>query len=129
MAAKLTACRPEPQKRLRLTPVTSIGQPCREHRVAGDVRPLLAGLRDAADDHVLDLGTVDTGAVGERVERLREELLRMDPGKGSLARLAAAARRADGIEDVRVSHGTLPFWSEKNCKRTNGRTFSGSRLG
>ena len=41
MAAKFTACRPEPQKRLSVTPVTVVGPAGGEDRVARDARALL----------------------------------------------------------------------------------------
>ena len=55
IAAKFTAWRPEPQKRFTVVPPTSLGPARVEHGVAREVRALLARLRDAADDHVVDV--------------------------------------------------------------------------
>ena len=66
-----------------------VGPARREHRVARDVGALLADLRDAADDDVVDVRRVDPRLLGETVERLGEQLLRMDVRERALARLAA----------------------------------------
>jgi hypothetical protein len=43
-----------------------LGEPGGEHRVAGDVEGLLAGLRHAAADDVVDLARVDPGPLDQR---------------------------------------------------------------
>jgi hypothetical protein len=90
----------------------------REHGVAGNIRALLAGLRHTAGDHVVNLGQVEAGALGQAVQGLGQKLLGMDAGQGALARLAATSRRADGVQDVGVGHDDL-------LSGTNDRAISG----
>jgi len=80
----------------------------REHGHARDAATLLTRLRDAARDDVLDVRRVERIAGRERLQGLREELLRMLVGERSGVLLAAPTRGADGVDDPRVSHGS-PF--------------------
>ncbi len=75
-----------------------------QHDVAGDVGALLAHLRHGAHHHVVH---VDLRAAAQLVERLGQQLLRMDLGERSLALLAPPARRAHRVDDVCVSHCLL----------------------
>src|SRR4029078_10625929 len=70
-----------------------------------DAGALLLDLADAADRDVLDQRLVELHALGQAVDRLREELLRVQVRQAALAGLAAAARGAKGVEDENVSHG------------------------
>ncbi len=79
-----------------------------EERVLREVRPLVVGLADAPHDHVVDVGLLQPGAGGERVQRLGEELLGVDAAQGPLAGPAAAARGAHCVEDEGVGHGEAP---------------------
>ena len=63
-AAIATACRPEEQKRLMVTPATVLGRPGEQHRDARHVHALLGLGHRAADDRVLD-------AAGSSAGRLR----------------------------------------------------------
>ena len=54
----------------------------RDQRDARDARALLLDLRDAADDDVLDEVLVELLALGHVVQRLREQLLRVDVRRG-----------------------------------------------
>jgi hypothetical protein len=67
-----------------------------EHRRARDARSLLVGFGHAADDDVFDVARVDPRALDHRAHRRDAEVDRMDAGEASLA---AAARRATGIDD------------------------------
>ena len=109
MAANVTACWPEPQKRLRVTPGASVSQPAssaamRAMSIEWSPRP-----GAAAHHHVVDLLGVELGAVLQRVQHLGEDALRVDrvqrPGL-----LAGATGGADGVDDERftgVRHGDL----------------------
>jgi hypothetical protein len=72
-AAKWTACWEEPHCRSTLVPGTSTGNPGRQQGVACDVQGLVASLRDAADDHVVDECGVQAVSLDERVEDRPEE--------------------------------------------------------
>ena len=64
IAAKFTACWPEPQKRFRVTPLARLRIPARgEHGVARDAGGLVVDVRDAAGDEVLDVRGIDAGAL------------------------------------------------------------------
>ena len=60
-AAKFTACWAEPHWRSTVVAGVSIGSPACHPGVAAHVEHLLAVLLDAAADHVLHLGRVDSG--------------------------------------------------------------------
>ena len=97
-----------------------------EDGVAGDVRPLLLGLGDAADDHVLDVAAFEAGALGEPVQGLGEELLGVDSRQRPLAFLAAAAGGADRVDDPRFAHEISPGITTAAAGRTEGCRRGGS---
>ena len=79
-----------------------------ERRHAAEVAALRADLRGGAPDDVVDVGGVDAGALGERLQHGRGELLRMDLRQRALLVLADAARRAAGVDDPGFRHGGIP---------------------
>ena len=97
MAAKVTACWPEPQKRLSVMPGVPTGQPAASTRHPADAAPWSPAEVAVADDHVVDVVRVEAGAVGQRVEALREQLLRVDVVQRAVrpcpCRAACAPRR------------------------------------
>ncbi len=102
-AAKWTDCWLEPHWRSTVTPGTDCGQPAAEHGAAGDVERLLADLADAAPDHVVDLGRVgQPGALRERVEHVRRQVHRVNPGQRAVP---LSYRRPNRRHDHRVAHG------------------------
>ena len=56
-----------------------------QHRGAGDVEGLFAGLHDAAPDDVVDDLRVDAGLVDQSVEHLRGQVGRVHPGQPAVA--------------------------------------------
>ena len=68
----------------------------------GQREGLLARLRDAAKDHVLDSLRIDAGATDQRIEHRRAKVGRMDVHQATLAR--AASGSADRVYDVRLGH-------------------------
>ena len=68
-------------------------------RVAADVHGLLAELLHAAGDHVLDLGSIDAGAVNELGVGLGKQVGRVDVLEVALLRVPAPDRRADGLDN------------------------------
>ena len=103
----LIASRPEPQNRLDGLAGDVVGPVGRDQRDARDARALLLDLGDAADGDVLHQRPVELRAIGEVIQGLREQLLRMDVGQAALAGLAATARRADRVVDEDVRHRFL----------------------
>ena len=83
-----------------------VGQAGAQPRVAGDVRPLLAGLRHAAADHLLDERWIDAGPVDERAVDDAERLLGVHAGQEAAA---PADRGPDGLDDHGVAHGPAPL--------------------
>ena len=87
--------------------------------------PCAADLRGGAPDDVVDVGGVDAGALGERLQHRRGQLLRMDLRQRALVVLADAARRAAGIDDPGFGHGvylgfeSVPPISSRPCVRFN----------
>ena len=75
-----------------------------QHRAAGDVVGLLAGLTDAAHDHVLDQGGIRAGAGDEPVQYFAGEVGRV-PARHAAA--LAASGGAGGGDDIGFSHGQL----------------------
>ncbi len=67
----------------------------------GDVVGLLAGLRDAAADDLLDVAGVDAGLLDQRLLRRAQQLGRVQAGQPSVS-LADGA--AGGFDDDRVTH-------------------------
>ena len=85
-AAIATASRPEPHRRLRVTPPELSGRPGEQPGHAREVAIVLARLVGAAEDHVVELAPVDVGvAVDQRLDRDRGEIVGAD---------ATTARRA-----------------------------------
>ena len=101
MAAKFTACRPEPQKRLSDTPDTSHAASPRPARRCGrcsrPARP--PATRSPPPRRRRPRGRCRVRS-RQLVQRLGQQLLRMDLRERALARLAAPARRAHRVEDV-----------------------------
>jgi hypothetical protein len=73
-----------------------------EHRVARDIRALLADLRDAAYDDIADVTWRDAALLGEAIQRLGEKLLGVDLGQRAFAALPSPARGPHGIDDSRL---------------------------
>jgi len=84
----------------------ALGKPCSERRVATDVHPLLADLRDAPHDDVLDLGRIDARPLDERRQRAGREVHGVH-GEEPAGLLAAPERGADGVHDHGFSHRRL----------------------
>ena len=113
-AAKCTACCEEPHWRSMVTPGDVFGQPGRQPAGAGDVAGLRADRVDAAEDHVLDRGRVDAGAVDQRLAatcapRSAGWTVRRPP-------LLPADRGADRFDDVGLGHSA-------SCKPSNIRSL------
>ena len=69
-AAKCSACCDEPHCRSMVTAGTLSGSLEASTTLRPSAKALLAGLADAADDHVLDRRRIDAGALDERVQHL-----------------------------------------------------------
>ena len=78
-----------------------------QHRHARDARALVAHRGHAAGDDVLDVARVDAGPRHERVQALRQQLLRVDARERPRVLLAPAARRAHGVHDPGFAHRSL----------------------
>src|SRR3954453_17201494 len=115
-APKVTACWAEAHWRggaargVAVRPRRLDREPLLQPRVAGDVEGLLAELRHAAGDDVLDLGRIDARAVEHLGVRLAEQGSRVRALLVALLLVAAADRRADGLDDddlaaLLLSHG------------------------
>ena len=88
-----------------------LGEAGGEHRVAADVRGLLADLHDAAHDHVLDQLGIELVALDERLQRLGGEI---DGVPVAQLAVALAPSGADGVDDDGGAHGFVPLldrWS------------------
>ena len=110
MAAKLTACRPEPQKRLSVTPVTSTGQPAASTALRAMLAPCSPAWETQPIDDVVDVAGVDAGALRRGGSSVcASSSCGMDAAERALAGLAAAARRAGGVENIGFGHGRAPF--------------------
>ena len=81
-----------------------LGPASGEHSVAGNVHTLLAHLHDAAHDHIVDEGRVDTSALDECLHGFGGEVDRVP-----VLQLAVAAteRGTDGVDDDCSGHGEL----------------------
>src|SRR3989454_10967098 len=73
--------------------------------VARDVEPLLAELVDAAEDDVLDLGSVDADAGDELSNHMRREVVGADGGESAVP---LSDGTTHGSNDDGVSHGGPP---------------------
>ena len=104
-AAILTLVMPDPQKRSSVTPLARMSYPASR----ADIRPrsplCWPTLGAGAPDDVVDIGRIDPGAIGQRPQHRRAELLRMNVGQRALAGLANASRRSACVDDQRVHHG------------------------
>ena len=81
-AAKWAACCDDPHCLSIVTPGHALGQAGREPGGARDVERLGADLVDAAEDHVVDGGGVDAGALDERRQDVGAEIGRMHLRRG-----------------------------------------------
>ena len=72
------------------------------------VAALQSHLRAGAPDHVVDIGRVDAIAIADRTQHRGRDMLGMQMGQGTLAQLAEAARRADGVDDKGLCQGASP---------------------
>jgi hypothetical protein len=70
----------------------------RQHTVAPDMLALFSGLRDAAENHVLDRRGIEAGARQERVEAHRAEIDGMHAGQSPLA---TSSRHSNCIDNER----------------------------
>jgi len=68
---------------------------------APDVHALLAGLGYATDDHVIDLGRIDTGTLDDFGKRQRQQIVRPD---GTQPAVASANSGSNGFNDDGVTH-------------------------
>jgi len=59
----------------------------------------------ATHDHIVDQNRIQAVALGKSAQRLRSEINRMPPGKGSIP---FPHRRSNGVDDHSGFHGTLP---------------------
>ena len=110
-AARLTASRPEAQKRFSCTPATVSGSPAAIAAMLGDVGALVADRADDAEHDVVHGGRVQ---VREAAPDLVDQADDQVDGFGGVQRavgLAATARGADRVVDVRfgahVRHSLL----------------------
>src|SRR5262245_2238092 len=103
-AAKLTASRPEAQKRLIWTPGTPSPIACRERRHARDIAARLADRIDTTKYHVVDERRVEVVALLYRCQRVRRQIERGHLMQRAI-RLAAPSWRANVIVDEGVGHG------------------------
>ena len=83
-----------------------------ESRHARDAGALLARLRAATGDHVVDVVAVEIVALAQRLQHRRENALRVDFGERDLADLADAARRARRVNNPCFFHWDLPLCSD-----------------
>jgi hypothetical protein len=100
-AARFTDVMPEPQKRSMRDAGGAHVIARIERRHAAEIPPLLADLGGGAPDDVVDMGRVDAGAFGQRLQHGGAEVLRVHVGQRALAvrqaSIADAARRAAGV--------------------------------
>ena len=76
-----------------------------ERRHPAEVAALRTALRTGAPNNVVDISSIDTGAIRQRAQYRCAQLLRMNPCERTLAGLANASRRPACIDDQRVNHG------------------------
>ena len=95
-AALTTAWSPEPHKPVDGLPGDLDRQPGEERGHATDVAVVLASLVGRAEDHVVDQGGIDPGAIDERRDRVRCQIV----GTDVLQRAAVAAEwRSEAVDD------------------------------
>ncbi len=104
VAAKFTACKPEPQKRLSVTAVTSCGQSA----ASTALRAMLAPCSCACVTQPMTTSSTSRlstpVALRQLVERLRQQLLRVNAAERALARFAASARCAHRVQNIGLGH-------------------------
>ena len=100
-AIRWLACWPLPHWQSTVVAPTCSGRPAVSQRHPGDVVGLLAELRDAAADELLDVAGVDAGLLHERLLHSAQQLGGMQAGQPSVA---LADRAAGGFDDDRVTH-------------------------
>jgi hypothetical protein len=76
----------------------------RQPGVAGHVVRLLAGLRDAPADDLLDGGGIDAGSLDDRLLHAGEQMRWVERAQGSLLGLTLADRGPQGLDDDCLSH-------------------------
>ncbi len=74
---------------------------------AAKIGTLLAALAGRAPDNVVDFGSLEIVALGDRTQHGGRELLRMNVCECALADLADAARCAACIDNISLSHFVL----------------------
>jgi hypothetical protein len=65
---------------------------------------LVSRLSAAADDNVVDIGRVESVAIGDRAEHLAENMLRVEMRQRALALLADSPRRPHGVDYPDFTH-------------------------
>ena len=91
-----------------MVPGTVGRQAGEQHRHAGDVAVVLAGLVGAAEIAVVERLPVEAGiALDQHADRVGGEVVGADVAQRPAV---AADRRADGVADEGVGHGVLPCW-------------------
>ena len=75
-----------------------------EHGEAADAVAVVADAVAVADDDILDHLGADAGALGQRVQTLCQQFLRVDAVQGA-GGLALAPRRADAVDDPGLAGG------------------------
>ena len=98
-AAKFTACWAEPHWRSTVVAGVSTGSPACSQALRATLNDLLAVLLHAAGDDVLDLAGVDPGALDHLGVAAAEQLVGVGVLVVALLRVAAADRRAHGLDD------------------------------
>src|SRR3990172_1143985 len=78
-----------------------------EEGVPGDVGALLSRLAHAADDDVLDVFALDSAALRDRMKRLREENLGINPAESAFTGLAPTPGSANGVENECCAHDSI----------------------
>ena len=79
-----------------------------ERRHAAEIAALRPALGTGAPDDIVDIGGIDAGAVGQRAQHGRAQLLRMDAGQGAFAGLADTTRRSACVNNKGIYHGVFP---------------------
>ena len=87
--------------RLSVTAGTSTGKPANSTARRPTLAALFAGLRDAAGDHVFDLGRIDLGTLTQAGQRTGQQSVGTNFAKRAVA---ASKRRPHGFDDNRLWH-------------------------
>ncbi len=104
-AAKCRACWEDPHWRSMVVPGHLLGQPGGQPARAGDVAGLGPDGVEAAEDDVLDGEGVEVVALDDGLQDVGAEVGRVH---GRQAPTPLADRRADGVDDVCLRHGSAP---------------------